>query len=177
MIRNIPEIKLYGASGCHKTNYYKLVLDDIGLPYQFLDVETNEEHAEELRNLYTNRKLNFPTITIGSKKLRNPYKEELIKWMHKLIPSMLQIKHDTENKKFSLDINGEEAKVEYVWKNDKMYLVHSEVPYNLRGKGIGKELVLKTFEKLHEEGHKAVAICSYIKLVKNRDEYWKTIIE
>lgn len=177
MTRTIPEIKLYGAAGCHKTNYYKLVLDDIGLPYQFLDVETNEEYAEELRNLYTNRKLNFPTITIGNKKLRNPYKEDILKWMHKLIPSMLTINHDTKNNKFTLDINGEEAKVEYVWKNNKMYLVHSEVPYNLRGKGIGKELVLKTFEKLTEEGHKAVAICSYIKAVKNRDDYWKSIIE
>ena len=70
-----------------------------------------------------------------------------------------------------------ESIVEYVLKNDKMYLVHSEVPYNLRGKGIGKELVLKTFEKLTEEGNKAVAVCSYIVAIKNRDSYWSTIIE
>ncbi|MEP0266698.1 N-acetyltransferase [Dokdonia sp.] len=177
MLRNVPKIKLYGADHCHKTRYYQLVLDKIGLPYEFLDVEANKAHAEELRNLYENRKLNFPTITIGKKKLRNPYKEDILKWMHKLIPSMLELKHDKENKKYTLNINGEEAKVEYVFKNDKMYLVHSEVPYNLRGKGIGKELVLKTFEKLTEEAHKAVAICSYIKAVKNRDDYWKNIIE
>ena len=73
--------------------------------------------------------------------------------------------------------NGEEAKVEYVAKDGKLYLVHSEVPYNLRGRGIGKELVLKTFKKLTEEGHKAVAVCSYIKAVKNRDPKWKDIIE
>jgi predicted GNAT family acetyltransferase len=58
-----------------------------------------------------------------------------------------------------------------------MYLVHSEVPYQLRGRGIGKELVLKTFEKLTEEGYKAVAICTYIKAIKNRDPKWKEIIE
>lgn len=83
-----------------------------------------------------------------------------------------------KNKKYTLNINGEEALVEYVIKKkDKMYLVHSEVPYNLRGKGIGKELVLKTFEKLTEEGYKAAAVCSYIKAVKNRDPNWSTIIE
>lgn len=177
MLRNVPIIKLYGTEGCHKTNYYQSLLNEIGLPYSFLDVEANEEYAEELRRLYTNRKLNFPTITIGNKKLRNPDKEELIKWLHKLIPGMLVINHDLIKKKFTLDINGEEARVEYDWKNDKMYLIHSEVPYNLRGRGIGKELVLKTFEKLHEEGYKAVAICSYIKAVKSRDEYWNSIIE
>ena len=83
----IPIIKLYGAAGCHKTNYYKLLLDKTELSYQFLDVENNDDHAEELRSLYENRKLNFPTITIGKKKLRNPYKEELEKWLNKLIPS------------------------------------------------------------------------------------------
>ena len=90
----IPGIKLYGAAGCHKTNYYKILLDKTELPYQFLDVENNESNAEELRSLYENRKLNFPTITIGKKKLRNPNKEELEKWLNKLIPQRLKISHD-----------------------------------------------------------------------------------
>ena len=47
--------------------------------------ETHEDHAEELRGLYENRKLNFPTITIGNKKLRNPSDEELQKWINKLM--------------------------------------------------------------------------------------------
>ena len=85
----IPSIKLYGAAVCHKSNYYKILLDQSALAYQFLDVENNEEHAEELRGLYENRKLNFPTITIGEKKLRNPYKEELEKWLIKLVPGYL----------------------------------------------------------------------------------------
>jgi len=82
---DIPIIKLYGAERCHKTNYYKLLLDKTALTYQFLDVETSKEHAEELRNLYETRKLNFPTITIGKKKLRNPSYKDLKKWIEKLI--------------------------------------------------------------------------------------------
>ena len=176
-MNSIPTIKLYGAEGCHKTNYYKIVLDKTALPYKFLDVEQNEDHAEELRGLYENRKLNFPTITIGKKKLRNPYKEELIKWLNKLIPSRLNIKHDKENKRFTLDFNGELAKVEYTLKNEKMYLIHSEVPYNLRGQSIGKVLVEKAFEKLTEDGYKAVAVCSYVKLMASRSKKWSNIIE
>jgi glutaredoxin len=88
-MNTIPTIKLYGAAGCHKSNYYKILLDRTGLPYQFLDVENTESYADELRGLYENGRLNFPTITIGKKKLRNPYKEELENWLNKLIPNRL----------------------------------------------------------------------------------------
>ena len=175
-MRNVPEIKLYGTDGCHKTHYYQLVLNETGLSYLFLDVEKNANHAEELRGLYENRKLNFPTITIGAKKLRNPYKEELYKWLYKLIPSMTKIAHNKTAKKFAFTINGEEARVDYVLKEGTMYLVHSEVAYHMRGKGIGKEMVLQTFEKLTEEGFEAIAVCSYIKMIAQRSEQWRTSI-
>ena len=55
----IPEVKLYGAERCHKTQYYKAFLAKKGLDYSFLDVEENANFAEELSCLYENRKLNF----------------------------------------------------------------------------------------------------------------------
>ena len=76
------EIKLYGTERCHKTQYYKAFFESRKLNYEMLDVEKNEEYAEELRNLYNNRKLNFPTITLGAKKLRNPTENELLKWLN-----------------------------------------------------------------------------------------------
>ena len=78
------EIKLYGAERCHKTQYYKAFLAKKGLDYSFLEVEENANFAEELSCLYENRKLNFPTITIGNKKLRNPTDKEFNKWLEKL---------------------------------------------------------------------------------------------
>ena len=78
-------IKLYGTEKCHKTQYYKSFLKTRNLDYAFLDVEQNEDFAEELRNLYTTKKLNFPTITINSKKLRNPSGRDLQKWIDKLL--------------------------------------------------------------------------------------------
>ncbi len=79
--QTVPTIKIYGAKRCHKTQFYIKFLDETRLPYEFLDVEINKDYAEELRGLYTNRKLNFPTITIGSKKLRNQQTKELEKWL------------------------------------------------------------------------------------------------
>ena len=82
-MKRAPAIKLYGTERCHKTQYYKTFLEARNLNYVLLDVEANVKHAEELRNLYENRKLNFPTITIGDKKLRNPTDETLEKHLNK----------------------------------------------------------------------------------------------
>ena len=76
-------IKLFGTENCHKTQYYKTFLETRNLDYEFLDVKKNKIFAEELRNLYENRKLNFPTITINDKKLRNPSDKDLLKWIDK----------------------------------------------------------------------------------------------
>lgn len=77
-------ITLYGTERCHKTNYYQSFLNERNVDYRFLDVEENEDFAEELRQLYENRILNFPTITIGNKKLRNPSNKDLNKWLNRL---------------------------------------------------------------------------------------------
>ena len=90
----------------------------------------------------------------------------------------MEIIHDTENRMFILPLDGtNSAKVMYSLDScSGMRLVHSEVPMSHRGKGIGKELVLKTFQKLTDEGFEATAVCSYIRAVAMRHEKWKTII-
>ena len=79
------KIKLFGTEKCHKTQYYKTFLDFRNLNYSFLDVIENEGFAEELSNLYQNKKLNFPTITINNKKLRNPSDMDIQLWIDKLL--------------------------------------------------------------------------------------------
>lgn len=74
-------IKLYGTERCHKTKYYQTFLNERNVDYSFLDVEKHENYPKELRALYENRRLNFPTITIGNKKLRNPSDKDLDKWL------------------------------------------------------------------------------------------------
>ncbi len=73
------DLILYGAQRCHKTKYYKQFIQNLGLDLVFKDVEENKSHEEELRNLYNNGKLNFPTFLIKGKKLRNPSEKDLLK--------------------------------------------------------------------------------------------------
>lgn len=79
----MKEIILYGTERCHKTKYYQEFFNTLNLDFTFLDVEENEVNAETLRSLYVNQNLNFHTITIDSKKLRNPSEKELNKWLVK----------------------------------------------------------------------------------------------
>ncbi len=76
-------IKLFGSKSCHKTQYYVSLLESYNLDFIFLDVLDNEQYAQELRSLFLTKKLNFPTLLIGDKKLRNPHSEELKKWLTK----------------------------------------------------------------------------------------------
>ena len=85
----------------------------------------------------------------------------------------MNVVHDKENQQFILKVNDAIAKVDYVMRNNLMYLVHSEVPVALRGKEIGKKLVEQTFEILTQEGYKAVAICSYVKHIAQKSTIWK----
>ena len=88
-----------------------------------------------------------------------------------------EIIHDTENREFVLSLeDGLRAYVSYSLEGKTMRLTYSEVPRVLRGKGIGKELVEKTFERLTEEGYEAIAICGYIRAIAMRSPKWSEII-
>ncbi|MGB5189773.1 glutaredoxin family protein, partial [Robiginitalea sp.] len=56
-------------------------MDGQSVPYVFRDVEAHEEYAQELRALCENGKLNFPTLMVGEKCLRNPSEKEVRKWI------------------------------------------------------------------------------------------------
>ena len=77
------DIQLFGAARCHNVQHYMDFFQKKNIHFIFFDVEENENYAEMLRNLYENRRLNFPTIMIKDKKLRNPDDNELLKWLEK----------------------------------------------------------------------------------------------
>ncbi len=72
-----PIISVYGAKRCHKTLLYLNYLKSKNIEVVFFDVEKDEAAAKELRKLYATGKLNFPTLVIGNKKMRNPSLKDL----------------------------------------------------------------------------------------------------
>lgn len=74
-------ITLYGSENCHKTVYYRNFFISRNLKFTFKDVLKRDNFAQELRNLYPDGNLHFPTILIDNKRLRNPNDTKLIKWL------------------------------------------------------------------------------------------------
>lgn len=90
--------------------------------------------------------------------------------------SNVNFTHNADKHQFRLKVGEQFALVDYVIRDDRWYLTHSEVPYELRGQSIGKQLVELTFEYIEVNHIKAIAVCSYIKLVAQRSAKWRTII-
>lgn len=89
-----------------------------------------------------------------------------------------EIIHDKANRQFILHLDNDlQATVSYTLNDRHMDLVYSEVPNSLRGQGVGKELVEKTFQKLTDEGYEATAICGYIRAIARRSPKWSEIID
>ncbi|HNP35212.1 MAG TPA: GNAT family N-acetyltransferase [Woeseiaceae bacterium] len=82
------------------------------------------------------------------------------------------IVHDKAKQQFYLTADGHKAFIDYRMENGRYQLLHSEVPSALRGQGIGKVLVEKTFAAIEAEGKTATAICSYIRHVAKRSGQW-----
>lgn len=99
------EVILYGSANCHKTIHYQEFLSDKNVEFDFYDVVKDPEKAKELRSLYKSGKLNFPTIMLKGKKLRNPKDEELEKWLIK--KDLIKRPSYANNLNFSCGIDSE----------------------------------------------------------------------
>ena len=78
--------------------------------------------------------------------------------------------HNEETHQFLMPIPDTEevAFIHYKMRDGKMYLVHSEVPFRLRGRGIGRELVMETKKYLESQHITAIPTCGYIRYIYSK---------
>ncbi len=82
----------------------------------------------------------------------------------------MSLKNDIQNKQYILTVNKKQAWIDYKTKENKIYLLHTEVPKELRGQGIGKKLVTQTLQAIHKEQLHVVPVCSYAKAIISRNK-------
>jgi len=75
----------------------------------------------------------------------------------------LKQQDDGKHGQFFIEIDGEElAKMTYTWAGpDKFIIDHTEVDDKLRGKGAGKQLVMRAVEFARENDKKILPLCPY----------------
>src|SRR5687768_16169396 len=77
---------------------------------------------------------------------------------------------------FELDIEDSIAFVEYKLANTILFLIHTEVPPALEGKGVGSAIVLKTLEYALENRYTVVPLCSFVQTYLKRHPEWNHLV-
>ena len=77
----------------------------------------------------------------------------------------MEVKQEDDGKHgtFFIEIEGEQlAKMTYTWAGANKFIIdHTEVDDKLRGKGAGKQLVMKSVEFARENGKKIMPLCPF----------------
>jgi predicted GNAT family acetyltransferase len=77
---------------------------------------------------------------------------------------------------FELFVDDERAFIDYRLKNDKMYLVHTEIPTALEGKGVASAIVTKALEYIEQHHLKLVPLCVYVQAYLKRHPEWNRLL-
>lgn len=85
----------------------------------------------------------------------------------------MEIKKEDDGKhgKFYIEIDGEElAKMTFTWAGaDKFIIDHTEVDDKLRGKGAGKQMVMKSIDFARNNDKKILPLCPFANSIFKRN--------
>ncbi|MFC0518141.1 GNAT family N-acetyltransferase [Mucilaginibacter angelicae] len=77
---------------------------------------------------------------------------------------------------FELTVEGHRAFIDYKKKDDKIYLIHTEVPVELEGKGVASAIVEKAFDYIEQNNLKLIPLCVYVASYLKRHPEWNRIL-
>ena len=88
----------------------------------------------------------------------------------------IEIANNEADHNFEFVVEGHRSFIDYKIKDGKIYLVHTEVPEELEGRGIASVMVSKAFKYIEESGLKLVPLCSYVQSYLQRHPEWDRIL-
>src|ERR1700688_1889321 len=75
-----------------------------------------------------------------------------------------------------LEIEGNIAFIDYKLLRDTLFLIHTEVPPGLKGKGLGSAIVQKALQYAKDNNYKIVPICPFVQSYLERHKEWNEIV-
>lgn len=82
-----------------------------------------------------------------------------------------------ELNQYEFDLGEFTPKIEYQRKGNKIYLIHTEVPTELEGQGIGAQLVKKALADIEEQQLTLVPLCPFVASYLKRHPEWNRLVE
>ncbi len=165
-------VRVYGAKRCHKSRLYENALTERGVPHILRDVEEDDEAARELRLLYPDGALKFPTLLIKGKRVRNPSLRDLDRVLAHQGLYDPGVAHEPHAQRFVRFMAPRDAFVSYSETQERITLSHIEVPEEKRGGGLGARLALEVFAMVRELGKTARISCPFMRRVAASDPIW-----
>lgn len=77
-------------------------------------------------------------------------------------PNQSDVKNNTEAERFELTLEGKTAFVQYRIMGRRIIFIHTEVPPEFKGMGIGNRLAQVALEYAKAEGYEVEALCPFI---------------
>ena len=81
-----------------------------------------------------------------------------------------------DSKRFELKVDGTTVFIDYKLRNDVMYLIHTEVPKEHEGKGLGSKIVNMALNYIKEHNYKVAPLCSFVAAYVVKHPEWKPIL-
>ena len=85
--------------------------------------------------------------------------------------------HDPAHHRFELGVNGHHAAAYYRLDGDIITFVHTEVPPELGGQGVGGRLVKGALDQVRANGWKVVAQCPFVKAYIGKHPEYQDILK
>ena len=78
--------------------------------------------------------------------------------------------------RLELEVEGSIAFIEYKLSEDTLFLIHTEVPPALKGKGVASAIVQKALEYAKGNSYKIIPICPFVQSYLKRHKVWNDIV-
>ena len=88
----------------------------------------------------------------------------------------LTLNNNLELHRLELQVDENIAFIEYKILHDLLFLIHTEVPASLQGKGIAGIIVRKALEYAKENNYKIVPICSFVQSYLEKHQEWRELV-
>lgn len=87
-----------------------------------------------------------------------------------------KLKINSTSNRLELEIEGSTAFIEFRLSHQLLYLIHTEVPPTLNGKGAGAAIVQKALQYAKDNGYKIVPICPFVQSYLKRHQEWNDMV-
>lgn len=77
---------------------------------------------------------------------------------------------------FEMMVEGHTAYIKYKKTDNYLFLIHAEVPAELKGKGAGSSMVEKAFQYADRHNLKVVPICSFVQKFLSLHKEWARLV-